>query len=276
MFCSRRHVLKYVKIKVSSLKEDETKRSGDETLGILENMYGPFFDLENWRTVITSVQDWMMILTLVVLECLLSVDNAIVLAAQTQKLPTKKEQEKSLFYGLWGAYLFRFLLIGLGTYLIDFWEIKLVGAGYLIYLSVTHFYRLRHPKPEVEKEHKRKWDRFLPLFWQVVISIELMDIVFSVDSVLASLAISTNPVIVLIGGIIGILCMRGIAEVIMRLMVILPELKAMAYVLIGFIGIKLLLTIPMIDIEIPALWFGGFVVVCFIGTFIVHKINNAK
>ena len=45
-----------------------------------------------------------------------------------------------------------------------------------------------------------------------------MDIIFSIDSVLASLAVSNNPVIVLIGGLIGIACMRGIAEVIMKLM----------------------------------------------------------
>lgn len=62
-----------------------------------------------------------------------------------------------------------------------------------------------------------------------MISIELMDIVFSIDSILASLAISPNPVIVLIGGLIGILCMRGIAEVIMRLIDIVPELEVMAY-----------------------------------------------
>ena len=86
----------------------------------LQTLYGPFFDLNNWKTVIESGSDWLIILSLVLIECLLSVDNAIVLAAQTQKLPTKKEQEKSLFYGLWGAYLFRFLLIGVGTFLIKF------------------------------------------------------------------------------------------------------------------------------------------------------------
>ena len=70
----------------------------------------------------------MIILTLILMECLLSVDNAVVLAAQTQVLPTKAEKEKSLLYGLWGAYLFRFIVIGIGTYLIHFWEIKLAGS----------------------------------------------------------------------------------------------------------------------------------------------------
>ncbi len=242
-------------------------------MDILTKLYGPFFDVNNWKTVIESGEDWMIIFSLVLIECLLSVDNAIVLAAQTQKLPDKKQQEKSLFYGLWGAYIFRFALIGVGSYLIHFWEIKVLGAGYLMYLSLNHFYRMKYPERAKRKKGKNK-KPVLPLFWSVVISIELMDIVFSIDSILASLAISPNPVIVLIGGLIGILCMRGIAEVIMRLIDIVPELEVMAYFLIGLIAIKLFLTIPMIDIEIPAAAFGIVVLASVVVTLIVHKVRN--
>lgn len=242
-------------------------------MDILTKLYGPFFDVNNWKTVIESGEDWMIIFSLVLIECLLSVDNAIVLAAQTQKLPDKKQQEKSLFYGLWGAYIFRFALIGVGSYLIHFWEIKVLGAGYLMYLSLNHFYRMKYPERAKRKKGKNK-KPILPLFWSVVISIELMDIVFSIDSILASLAISPNPVIVLIGGLIGILCMRGIAEVIMRLIDIVPELEVMAYFLIGLIAIKLFLTIPMIDIEIPAAAFGIVVLTSVVVTLIVHKVRN--
>ena len=242
-------------------------------MDILTKLYGPFFDVNNWKTVIESGEDWMIIFSLVLIECLLSVDNAIVLAAQTQKLPDKKQQEKSLFYGLWGAYIFRFALIGVGSYLIHFWEIKVLGAGYLMYLSLNHFYRMQYPERAKRKKGKNK-KPILPLFWSVVISIELMDIVFSIDSILASLAISPNPVIVLIGGLIGILCMRGIAEVIMRLIDIVPELEVMAYFLIGLIAIKLFLTIPMIDIEIPAAAFGIVVLASVVVTLIVHKVRN--
>ena len=242
-------------------------------MSLLEHLYGPFFDLHNWATVISSAQDWLTVLSLVVIECLLSVDNAIVLAAQTRKLPTKKEQERSLFYGLGGAYLFRFILIGIGAYLINFWEIKVVGAGYLLYLAGSHFYHMIRPS---HKKKVRSRRRVLPLFWSVIVSIELMDLVFSVDSILASLAISPNPVIVLIGGMIGILAMRGIAEVIMRLMELIPELEVMAYALIIIIGIKLFLTIPQIGIEIPAPLFGGIVVVAVVITLVVHRIRSSR
>lgn len=227
-------------------------------------LYAPFFDGNNWLHVLTSGKDWMIILTLIIMECLLSVDNAVVLAAQTQVLPTKSEKEKSLIYGLWGAYLFRFIVIGIGTYLIDFWEIKLAGSIYLFYLSFKFFYDQRHPKQaaehEKEKEEreearhkgkKKKKKHVLSLFWRTVISIESMDIVFSIDSVLAALAISDNPVVVLIGGMIGILCMRGVAEIIIKLMDIIPELQPMAYVLIAIIALKLLLALPPLRWEMP-------------------------
>ena len=103
-----------------------------------------------------------------------------------------------------------------------------------------------------------------------------MDIVFSIDSILASLAISTNPVIVLIGGLIGILAMRGIAEVIMKLMDIVPELEVTAYFLIALIAIKLFLTIPMIEIEIPAAIFGALVLISLVATVVVHQFRHQK
>lgn len=243
-------------------------------LDILTKLYGPFFDLNNWKTVVESGSDWMIILSLVLIECLLSVDNAIVLAAQTQKLPTKLEQEKSLFYGLWGAYVFRFLLIGIGTYLINLWEIKVIGAAYLLYLSLAHFWKMAHPDNHKNKKKQHKFKLPISMFWQVVISIEAMDVVFSVDSILASLAVSPNPIIVLIGGLIGILAMRGIAEVIMKLMEIIPELQPMAYALIGLIAVKLFLSIPAIDIEIPAVAFGGIVLIAVVITLIIHRIRN--
>lgn len=119
-------------------------------------LYTPFFDGNNWLHVLTSGKDWMIILTLIIMECLLSVDNAVVLAAQTQVLPTKAEKEKSLIYGLWGAYLFRFIVIGIGTYLINFWEIKLAGSIYLFYLSFKFFYDQRHPKQAAEHEKEKE------------------------------------------------------------------------------------------------------------------------
>ncbi|BAQ56524.1 conserved hypothetical protein [Lactobacillus acetotolerans] len=247
-------------------------------------MYAPFFDINNWLHVLTSGKDWMIILTLILMECLLSVDNAVVLAAQTKVLPDKSQQRKSLFYGLWGAYLFRFIVIGIGTYLINFWEIKLAGSIYLFYLAFKFFYNQRHPQESTDKEkkkavthkHKKKRKYILSLFWRTVISIEAMDIVFSIDSVLASLAVSNNPVIVLIGGMIGILCMRGVAEIIIKLMDIIPELQPMAYVLIAIIALKLFLSLPPLNYELPNTVFAIIVFTILGVTIIFHFLSVKK
>ncbi|GGV13793.1 TerC family protein [Lactobacillus acetotolerans] len=247
-------------------------------------MYAPFFDINNWLHVLTSGKDWMIILTLILMECLLSVDNAVVLAAQTKVLPDKSQQRKSLFYGLWGAYLFRFIVIGIGTYLINFWEIKLAGSIYLFYLAFKFFYNQRHPQESTDKEkkkavthkHKKKRKYILSLFWRTVISIEAMDIVFSIDSVLASLAVSNNPVIVLIGGMIGILCMRGVAEIIIKLMDIIPELQPMAYVLIAIIALKLFLSLPPLNYELPNTVFAIIVFTILGVTIIFHFLRVKK
>ena len=243
----------------------------------LIKLYQPFFDANNWAHVLTSGQDWMMILTLILMECLLSVDNAVVLA-------TKDEQRKSLVYGLWGAYLFRFIVIGIGTYLINFWEIKLLGGLYLLYLVYKYFYDVRHPAQVAKKEaakkeaHKKKNSKtrkhHLSLFWRTVISIESMDIVFSIDSVLAALAMSNNPVVVLVGGMIGILCMRGVAEVIIKLMEIIPELQTMAYVLITIIAVKLLVSLPPLNFKLPDAIFACIVFGTVILTIIFHYVRQ--
>jgi len=239
---------------------------------LLSKLYGPFFNLHNWETVLTSSSDWMIILSLIMIECLLSVDNAVVLATQTQALTNLKEREKSLFYGLWGAYIFRFLVIGIGTYLIHIWEIKIIGSLYLLYM-VYRYFAPKQKKKESSSKVTVKKEGHLSLFWSVVLQIEMMDIIFSVDSVLASLAISSNPVIVLLGGMIGILCMRGIAEVIMNVMRKIPELETMAYFLIAIIGIKLFVSIPLIGWEIPSGIFAGIVVAAVLITLVVHYVR---
>lgn len=245
----------------------------------LLNLYRPFFDGSNWLHVITSGKDWMVILTLILMECLLSVDNAVVLAAQTQVLPNESERRKSLLYGLWGAYLFRFIIIGIGTYLIHLWEIKLAGSLYLFYLAFKFFYDQHHPEKTEQKKkqqhHKRGGKHILSLFWRTVVSIESMDIVFSIDSVLAALAVSSNPVIVLIGGMIGILAMRGVAEIIIKLMEIIPELQAMAYVLIGIIALKLLLSLPPLNFELPNTIF-AIIVFAILGITIIFHFIRVK
>src|SRR3954469_12990866 len=82
--------------------------------------------------------DLLTILLLVILEGLLSADNAMVLAVLVLGLP-RQEQQKALRYGIVGAFGFRTLATLLAVYLISLTWVKLAGAAYLLYLAAQHF-----------------------------------------------------------------------------------------------------------------------------------------
>lgn len=209
----------------------------------LLDTYASFFDWQMWITVLTDPVSWGLIGTLVVMEGLLSADNALVLAVMVKHLP-HKQRKKALFYGLLGAYFFRFLAIGIGVYIIQFVWVKALGAAYLAWLAYDHFFR-HSKKVEEENEMSKKGIliRLFGPFWGTVIAVELMDIAFSVDSILAAVGVSQQVWILFLGGILGVLMMRGVAGVFLRLIMKIPELESAAFTLIAVISIKMFLSI---------------------------------
>lgn len=250
-----------------------------EILNLIISTYAMFFDLDMWIDLFTNPVAWGLVATLVVMEGLLSADNAIALAVQVKPLP-EKQRKKALMYGLWGAYFFRFLAIGVGTTLVKFWWIKLIGGLYLLWMAGKFFmdYYKAKKQPESDEEELQASTkmsglaRYIGIFWATVVSVELMDIAFSIDSVLAAFAISDHIGILLLGGMLGILMMRTVAQLFTKLMEKVPELEMTAYILIAFIGVKMLLT--LVHIHIPHYAFFAFVVVTIAGTFVVNKYRN--
>lgn len=241
--------------------------------------YASMLDWQMWVEVLTSAEAWGLIISLAVLECILSADNALVLSAFVKPLP-KEQQKKALVYGLWGAYLFRFIFIGLGTILIKLWFIKLIGALYLLWLAIRFFidkYKEKHTAEEesLEVRQPKGWlVKIFGVFWATVISVELMDLAFSVDSILTALAVSEEVWVILLGGMIGILFMRGIATFFIALMNRVPELETTAYMLITFIAVKMGLT--LVNIHIPNEIFIIVLVGAFLVTFAIHAIRQHR
>ncbi|MFZ7943400.1 TerC family protein [Neobacillus sp. 19] len=239
--------------------------------------FSSMLDWHMWAEVLSSPKAWGMILSLAVLECILSADNALVLSAFVKPLP-KEQQKKALVYGLWGAYVFRFIFIGLGTFLIKLWFIKLIGALYLLWLSVKFFiekYKHNENDDEETKHQPTGWlTKTFGFFWATVISVELMDLAFSVDSILTALAVSEEVWVILLGGMIGILLMRGVATFFISLMNRVPELETTAYVLITFIAVKMGLT--LVNIHIANEIFIIVMVMAFVITFIIHAVRKSK
>jgi YkoY family integral membrane protein len=235
--------------------------------------YASFFDWKMWAEVLTDPVSWGLIGSLVILEGLLSADNALVLAVMVKHLPPDK-QKKALTYGLFGAYFFRFFFIGIGVYLIHFTWIKVVGAAYLAWIVIKHFW-LGEEDEDASAMKKDSWTiRLFGVFWATVISVELMDLAFSVDSILASLAVSNEIWILLIGGMLGILMMRTVAKLFLVLIEKVPELENTAFVLIGIIAVKMFASI--FGYELDHYVFFGILIAAFIITFIIHFINKNK
>jgi YkoY family integral membrane protein len=98
---------------------------------------------------------FLIILNLIVIESLLSVDNAAVLATMVMDLPAH-QRNKALKYGIIGAYFFRGLCLVLASWLIKIWWLKPLGGIYLLWLTIDYFRREETPSEEddlLEKEH---------------------------------------------------------------------------------------------------------------------------
>ncbi len=244
-----------------------------ELLNQLMETYASFFDWQMWVEVLSDPVSWGLIGTLVILEGLLSADNALVLAVMVKHLPEDK-RKKALTYGLIGAYFFRFIFIGLGMILIKFWWIKVLGAAYLAWIVIKHFW-IGENNEETNGVKKDGWlIRTFGLFWGTVISVELMDLAFSVDSILAAFAVSEEVWILLIGGMLGILMMRTVAKVFLVLIDKVPELENTAFILIAIIAAKMFASV--FGFELDHMIFFAILIIAFAATFIIHFMNKRK
>ncbi len=224
--------------------------------------------------VITS-SDLITIALLVVLEGILSADNAMVLAIRVLSLP-KEQQTKALRYGMLSAFTFRAAATAMAAYLIALGWVKLVGGLYLIYLAFQHF--RHHSSGEGGSQLKIKpAERWLGLspFWATVVKVELTDIVFAIDSILVAVAVSDKLWVVITGGILGIVMMRLVIGRLLSLIRRYPVLVDGAFVIIAWVGLKLLLeyghTLGYIHFEIPKWLSLGLIVVIFGGSYLYAR-----
>ncbi len=200
------------------------------------------------RTVILEALP--VILSLIIIEGLLSVDNALAIAAMASHLPGKQKYW-ALRVGILGAYFFRGLALLLAQFIIENPWLKLLGALYLIHLMAHHFAeRHRRNKAEAEAaaadEARANGEAVAAVgkvaqrgFWATVASIELMDLSLGVDNVVAAVALSDEMWVVCTGVFIGILALRFIAGHCIRLIEKFPVLEHTAFLLIGFVGLLL-------------------------------------
>lgn len=200
----------------------------------------------------------LIVFQLIFLEGILSIDNAAVLGVLVSPLPDDQgipwpvwltnagkrlgpllgpQRVAALRVGLLGAYLGRGAMLFLASLLINNSWVRLVGAAYLIRLAVDELGDLTPDEETEEEKHKA----LHPSFWGIVLTVEIMDLIFSIDNVIAAVSLSNQLWVVLLGVGIGILTMRFAAGVFSYAVLREPILKQAAYLLILNIGIQLIL-----------------------------------
>jgi tellurite resistance protein TerC len=201
-----------------------------------------------------------IIVQLIFLEGILSLDNAAVLGAMVAPLPNDQptpwpralrgigrvldkalgmQRDAALKVGLLGAYFGRGLMLLLATFIIQNPWLRLIGALYLLYLSLEYLANLSRAKGDPEEAHHQEAGS--THFWTLVFMVEMADLAFSLDNVIAAVALSEEYWVVLLGVAIGILLMRFAATLFSRMILWEPNLEIAAYLLILAISIELLL-----------------------------------
>lgn len=246
-----------------------------------------------------EAKDLAVVGLLVLLEGILSIDNALVLGLLAKRLP-KSLQPRALSYGLIGAFVFRFLAIGTASFLLKWTTAKFLGGAYLVYIAVKHLFFESQEKedatvvadaegqPELvdadtgrpitseqaELEIKERVPFDVPeetlkaatngratmspemwrKFWWTVFVIEMTDIAFAVDSIVAAIGVVGSPPpgtpptalhpklwVVVLGGFLGVIVMRFAAAIFIKLLEKFPRFETAAYLLVIVIGMKLLI-----------------------------------
>jgi YkoY family integral membrane protein len=202
-----------------------------------------------WQDIVSHPGTSLAIIgNLIIIESLLSVDNAAVLATMVMDLP-KEQRDKALKYGIWGAYFFRGLAMIFAAVLIKIWWLKPLGGLYLLYLVFDWWKSKKTINEEddtIDKESNWLYKLTvgsLGTFWATVCLVELMDMAFSIDNVFAAVAFTPNIILVCTGVFIGILAMRFIAQWFVTLMEKYNFLETAAFVVIAILGLKLVLSL---------------------------------
>ena len=223
-----------------------------------------------------SGSDLLTVGMLVALEAMLSADNALVMAVIVLGLP-RELQRKALHQGLVGAFTFRIAATFLAVHLIRLVWVKLLGGVYLLYLAYSHF------ASGTDSGGGHGVGKARPLFglsvyWSTVVRLELVNLMFSIDSILVAVAMSRNTWVVVTGGLLGLVAMRFIATQILRLVERYPALVDGAFVIIAWVGFELSLeyfhAIGTIDYEVPKRISLALIAAIFVASYLYARLRG--
>ncbi len=237
--------------------------------------------IQSLTPLLQQADQWAEVLVLlpllVALEIVLSADNAIALAAIARSLDDPASQRQALNLGLALALVFRLGLIVAAQWVLNFWPLQVLAAGYLFWLCGSHLIKVSASSPA---EVSAPEDGIAPAdlspmaerepgpdgisnpapgvlvggvkgLSSVVITLALTDLAFSLDSVAAAVAVTDRLLLVMAGGVVGVVALRLTAELFIRWLEQYQHLETAGYLAVGFVGFRLLLRLLVPDFDLP-------------------------
>ena len=198
--------------------------------------------------LVTSPEAWAALLTLTALEIVLGVDNVIFLSVIVSRIP-QRQAKQARQIGLALALVFRILLLSLFVWLIGLthaiftvkdmafsWrDIILIGGGLFLIAKATHEI---HAEVEARDEESDDTTRPSAFFW-VIIQIIVIDMVFSLDSIITAIGMAQDLEIMIAAVIIACVIMYVSSGPVARFVAEHPTTKMLALAFLVLIGVAL-------------------------------------
>lgn len=222
---------------------------------MLENEEGAALDL----SIFASPEAWISLISLIFLEIVLGVDNLVFISITTNRLPPEK-QHIGRKLGLAGALVMRIVFLCFASFLVHMTTplftvnlgafshgfsvrdlVLLIGGAYLIYKGISELrdtLKLTELKAEHCEEHKALHRIALP---QAIGTIMVMDLVFSIDSVITAVGMADHLIIMIIAVMLAVILMMVFIDPISNFINGHPEMKMLALTFIVAIGALLVI-----------------------------------
>lgn len=208
--------------------------------------------LECYKHIINyPIKALAIIFNVIFIETVLSMDNAIVLSTIIVNMKTE-HRRKAIKYGIVGTYIFRCISLTLTKFLIKIWWLKPLSGIYLILTGKKLLNDINSKKKNDYRESSiyKKMKYYLGGFWCDIIIIQIVDIIFSIDNIFATFALSNNLLIIFIGVLISILITRFMLKHMVSIIAQYSFLKRSGIIIIILLGIKLVLTVDVNKLKI--------------------------
>ncbi len=198
--------------------------------------------------LLTSAEAWAALLTLTSLEIVLGIDNVIFLSIIVSRIP-EQEAKRARQIGLALALVFRIVLLsllvwligltrpvlGVGSFEFSWRDIILIGGGVFLLAKATHEI---HGEVEAREELGEQRQRGRAFLW-VIAQIVVVDIVFSLDSIITAIGMVQDLLIMIAAVVIACLIMYVSSAPVARFVAEHPTTKMLALAFLLLIGVAL-------------------------------------